>query len=94
MTPASWDEQYTDLPNKLVKVIVPDRTIFQTTNAERTLVKPDDMQDKIDQIVKKYAQGRSFVRASGTEDAVRVYAEADSRANADSLCQEISSLLG
>ncbi|KAM9934057.1 hypothetical protein OXX80_006340 [Metschnikowia pulcherrima] len=94
MTPVSWDEQYTDLPNKLVKVIVPDRTIFQTTNAERTLVKPDDMQDKIDQIVKKYAQGRSFVRASGTEDAVRVYAEADSRANADSLCQEISSLLG
>ncbi|GEQ69934.1 hypothetical protein JCM33374_g3610 [Metschnikowia sp. JCM 33374] len=94
LTPASWDEQYTDLPNRLVKVVVPDRTIFQTTNAERTLVKPDGMQKDIDTIVAKYPQGRSFVRASGTEDAVRVYAEADTRENADSLSQEVSTLLG
>lgn len=93
LSPAAWDEQYTDLPNRLVKVVVPDRTIFHTTNAERTLVKPDGMQQKIDAIVAKYPQGRSFVRASGTEDAVRVYAEADTRENADRLSEEISALL-
>ncbi|OBA18956.1 phosphoacetylglucosamine mutase [Metschnikowia bicuspidata var. bicuspidata NRRL YB-4993] len=93
LTPATWDEQYTDLPNRLVKVVVPDRTIFETTNAERTLVKPEGMQKEIDAIISSYPQGRSFVRASGTEDAVRVYAEADTRANADRLSDEVSFLL-
>lgn len=32
MSPMDWDEEYTDLPNKLVKCIVPDRSIFQTTD--------------------------------------------------------------
>lgn len=93
LTPEGWNTEYTDLPNRLVKVVVPDRTVFKTTNAERTLVSPAGMQDKIDAIVKKYPLGRSFVRASGTEDAVRVYGEADTRENADKLCDEVSALL-
>ncbi|KAI0465166.1 hypothetical protein LJB42_000388 [Komagataella kurtzmanii] len=70
-----WDQDYTDLPNRLIKVLVPDRNIFKTTNAERTLVEPKGLQSRIDEIVLQYERGRSFVRASGTEDAVRVYAE-------------------
>ena len=70
LSPSDWDNEYTDLPNKLVKVIVPDRSIFKTTNAERTLVEPKGMQDEIDKLVAQYPNGRSFVRASGTEDAV------------------------
>lgn len=93
LTPEQWDQEYTDLPNKLVKVVVPDRTVFKTTNAERTLVEPAGMQDKIDEIVSKYSEGRSFVRASGTEDAVRVYAEADTKEHADELSEEVSALL-
>lgn len=91
--PSNWDESYTDLPNRLAKVIVPDRQVFKTTNAERQLTSPVGLQDKIDEIVKKFQQGRSFVRASGTEDAVRVYAEASSRAEADQLSHEISELV-
>ncbi|QRG40718.1 hypothetical protein FDK38_005207 [Candidozyma auris] len=93
LSPEQWDHEYTDLPNKLVKVIVPDRTVFKTTNAERTLVEPAGMQDKIDEIVSKYADGRSFVRASGTEDAVRVYAEAATKEEAHQLSDEVSALL-
>lgn len=94
MTPEQWDREYTDLPNKLAKVVVPDRTVFKTTDAERKLVAPEGLQAKIDELVAKYPQGRSFVRASGTEDAVRVYAEADTRRHADELSQEVSALLG
>ncbi|SGZ49236.1 CIC11C00000003109 [Sungouiella intermedia] len=94
LTPAKWDAEYTDLPNKLVKVIVPDRTVFKTTNAERSLVEPRGLQSQIDALVAKYPQGRSFVRASGTEDAVRVYAEADTKEHAQSLSEEVSKLLG
>jgi phosphoacetylglucosamine mutase len=35
------------------------------------------LQDTIDEIVKGIPKGRSFVRASGTEDVLRIYAEAD-----------------
>lgn len=75
-TPSDWNSSYTDLPNKLAKVVVPNRYIFKTTNAERQLTSPEGLQDLIDQTVKKFSHGRAFVRASGTEDAVRVYAEA------------------
>jgi phosphoacetylglucosamine mutase len=78
-----WDSLYVDLPNRLVKVVVPDRNIFKTEDAERRLVNPPGLQGKIDELVRKYEGGRSFVRPSGTEDVVRVYAEARIRSQAD-----------
>ncbi|KAF2191440.1 Phosphoacetylglucosamine mutase [Zopfia rhizophila CBS 207.26] len=88
-----WLSTYDDLPNRLLKVKVTDRRIFETTDAERRLVKPKGVQDDIDTIVKKVRQGRSFARASGTEDAVRVYAEAASRAEADDLAQKVYKII-
>lgn len=87
MVPSTWFKMYEDLPNKLYKVLVKDRFLFETTDAERKLVAPAGVQAKIDAIVQSIdsSKGRSFVRASGTEDAVRVYAEASSR----SLCEKI-----
>lgn len=92
-TPAQWDSCYTDLPNRLAKVLVPDRSVFKTTNAERQLVSPVGLQEKIDDLVRDYKQGRSFVRASGTEDAVRVYAEASTSKDAVELAEKVSSLV-
>jgi phosphoacetylglucosamine mutase len=80
---AEWDALYADLPNRLVKVVVADRNSFTTTDAERKLVSPRGLQQKVDALVAKYKAGRSFVRPSGTEDVVRVYAEAATRAEAD-----------
>ena len=89
MAPMDWDKEYTDLPNKLVKCIVPDRSIFQTTDQERKLLNPVGLQDKIDLVVAKYPMGRSFVRASGTEDAVRVYAECKDSSKLGQFCDEV-----
>jgi hypothetical protein len=83
MTPAAWDTDYLDLPNKLVKVLVRDRNAFKVTDAERKLVEPKGLQARIDALVAKYEGGRSFVRPSGTEDCVRVYAEAQRKGEAD-----------
>lgn len=85
-----WDSLYVDLPNRLVKVVVPDRSVFRTEDAERRLTGPPGVQQRIDELVRKYDSGRAFVRPSGTEDVVRVYAEARIRAQADgesSLCK-------
>ncbi|KAI6008225.1 phosphoacetylglucosamine mutase [Pisolithus orientalis] len=90
---AEWDSLYTDLPNRLVKVVVPDRNIFKTVDAERRLVSPGALQNKIDELVTKYSEGRSFVRPSGTEDVVRVYAEATTRRQTDDLAFRVAGLV-
>ncbi|KAI8480103.1 Phosphoglucomutase-3 [Branchiostoma belcheri] len=85
-----WNMQYRDLPSRLLKIKVKDRTAVQTTDAERCATAPAGLQEAINKLVAKYQQGRSFVRPSGTEDVVRVFAEADTQANADMLAHEVS----
>jgi len=71
-----WLAMYTDLPQRQVKVAVADRGAFETTDAERKCLKPEGLQAALDLLVAKAPKGRAFVRPSGTEDVVRVYAEA------------------
>jgi phosphoacetylglucosamine mutase len=88
-----WLSTYQDLPNRLVRVEVKDRGIFKATDAERKLSSPSGIQEEINDLVGKYKAGRSFARASGTEDAVRVYAEASSRAEADDLATKVAAVV-
>jgi len=88
-----WDSLYVDLPNRLVKVKVANRNVFKTEDAERRLTSPPMLQAKIDELVRKYEDGRSFVRPSGTEDVVRVYAEARAKSQADDLAFRVAGLV-
>lgn len=51
---------------------------------------PKGLQDEINSLVSKYSKGRAFVRPSGTEDIVRVYAEAATRKETDKLAAEVA----
>lgn len=90
-----WYKTYDDLPNRLAKVEVPDRNAFKTVEgtAERQLESPAGAQAEIDALVLKYTDGRAFVRASGTEDAVRVYAEAHHESEAEDLCRGVQQIV-
>ncbi|XP_055376879.1 phosphoacetylglucosamine mutase [Condylostylus longicornis] len=88
-----WFDTYTDLPNKLLKIKVQDRNVIVTADAERICVKPEGLQDEIDKITSNYKRGRSFVRPSGTEDVVRVYAEAATKSDVDQLAYEVSQVV-
>ncbi|KAF2843386.1 phosphoacetylglucosamine mutase [Patellaria atrata CBS 101060] len=92
-SPKEWNNTYVDLPNRLVKVEVADRNIFRAVDAERKLEAPEGAQVRIDELVGKYKAGRSFARASGTEDAVRVYAEAATRGEADDLANKVAQIV-
>ncbi len=81
------------MPNRLGRIEVADRNIFKTTDAERKLESPAGVQAQIDALVGKYKNGRSFVRASGTEDAVRVYAEAATKGEADDLAAKVADVV-
>lgn len=93
MTMSSWDSLYTELPNRQLKVKVNDRSIFKTTDSDTRLVNPSNIQAKIDVLVSSTPSGRAFVRPSGTEDVVRIYAEASTRHQCDLLADSIALLL-
>lgn len=87
-----WDALYTDLPSRQLKVHVRDSCVLQTTDAERRCVVPAGLQDAIDALVSQYVSGRAFVRPSGTENVVRVYAEGDHAcALADAVAENVRS---
>uniref|UniRef100_A0A2N9H7Q0 Phosphoacetylglucosamine mutase n=1 Tax=Fagus sylvatica TaxID=28930 RepID=A0A2N9H7Q0_FAGSY len=88
-----WIELYQDLPSRQLKVKVVDRTAVVTANAETVAVSPPGIQEAINAETAKYPQGRSFIRPSGTEDVVRVYAEASTQEAADSLANSVAKLV-
>ena len=70
---------------------VKDRTKIQTTWNEQRATGPDGLQDAVDAAIAKFGgpdKVRCFVRPSGTEDVVRVYAEAQTQADADGLAHQ------
>lgn len=52
---------------------------------ETKLLQPEAVQAALDDLTQAIPSGRCFLRPSGTEDVVRVYAEAASQAKADAL---------
>lgn len=87
-----WNELYQDLPSRQLKVKVVDRTAVVTTDAETKAVSPPGIQEAIDAETVRYPQGRCFIRPSGTEDVIRVYAEASTQENADSLANSVAKI--
>ncbi|KAI3707684.1 hypothetical protein L6452_26313 [Arctium lappa] len=88
-----WNELYHDLPSRQLKVKVADRSAVVTTYAETSVEKPPGIQEAINAITEKYPEGRCFVRPSGTEDVVRVYAEAKTQETADEVAASVAKLV-
>ncbi|CAF0741480.1 unnamed protein product [Brachionus calyciflorus] len=95
MSIADWNLLYTDLPSRQLKVTIKDRNVIKTYDAERRVSQPAELQDKLDELVKLSGSkmARSFVRPSGTEDVVRVYAEADTQELTDKLAKQVCQLV-
>ncbi|CAA6673765.1 unnamed protein product [Spirodela intermedia] len=89
-----WNSLYQDLPSRQLKVKVADRSVVTTANAETQVVNPPGLQEAIDAETAKYPNGRCFIRPSGTEDVVRVYAEAATQEAADGLARAVALEVG
>ncbi|CAI5463694.1 unnamed protein product [Closterium sp. Yama58-4] len=85
-----WSRMYHDLPSRQLKVRVAERSMFVPCDDDTRLLEPDALQATIDAAVAGVAGGRAFVRPSGTEDVVRVYAEATSQEAADALARTVA----
>ncbi|RWS20956.1 phosphoacetylglucosamine mutase-like protein, partial [Leptotrombidium deliense] len=89
-----WNSLYSDLPSKQLKVKVADRSVIKTTCDETKCTAPLGLQEIIDSTVSKYGpKARAFVRPSGTEDVVRVYAETETQEKTDQLANQIAEII-
>ncbi|VDM30452.1 unnamed protein product [Hydatigera taeniaeformis] len=104
-----WFALYHDLPSRQLKVTIADRTVIQTIDADRKATHPPGLQDEIDFLIREAdtaamksglatsgeggGTSRAFVRSSGTEDVVRVYAESATQSLADWLAQSVACLV-
>jgi phosphoacetylglucosamine mutase len=93
-----WDSMYQDLPSRQCKIRVRDRKVVETNHDETKVLAPLSLQQAIDQVVSSLESQdnlpvRAFVRPSGTEDVVRVYAEAPTQSDADNLAYKVASFV-
>ena len=85
---APWDALYADLPSRQAKLRVADRAAVACSADETRALEPPSLQPRLDAAMAARGGGaRAFVRPSGTEDVVRIYAEAATQAAADALAQ-------
>lgn len=88
-----WADLYVDRPYSLVKVSVLHPRLISNTADETRALAPPGLQTMIDaevsETVASCGVARAFVRPSGTEPVVRVYAEAASRDRTDALCARV-----
>ena len=91
----TWNDLYSDLPSKQMKVPVAadKKTKFIPSDDETYLIQPEHIQSSLKEEMSKYDQGRCFCRPSGTEDVVRIYAEAADEISANELANSCLNIL-
>lgn len=101
----SWNSLYADIPSRQCKVRVKDRSVVTTNENETMATSPPSLQLALDSAIASLvsqssssltsgdAPPRTFVRPSGTENVVRVYAEASTQRDADVLASEAAAIV-
>ena len=85
-----WYSIYDDRPNSLTKINVPDRDAIETVDSDQLCIRPVGLQNSINVLVEQHGpKARCFVRLSGTENVVRIYAEAGTQDQAESLSSAV-----
>jgi phosphoacetylglucosamine mutase len=92
-THKEWYSIYSEIPNRLFKIQVPNKDLYKPVFSEECLEEPKQVQDQINSILNKYTGSRAFVRPSGTENILRLYVEARNSEEIDLISESIVKLL-
>lgn len=79
---------YEKLPTRQLTVKIKDKKTLKM-ESDVDFIEPRELRDKIKIFCNKF-KGRSFVRPSGTEDVIRVFAEANRNEDCDALCVNVA----
>jgi len=79
---------YKEMPTRMLAVKINDKSIFKI-QGDVEIIEPLELKENIKQFMQKF-RGRCFVRPSGTEDIVRVFAEGERREDCDLLAVNVA----
>ena len=83
---------YADLPSKVISVAVSYPKRFKCNSDESELVEPKRLADMVHVLTKmkpNQAGSRAFIRPAGTDDVLRIYAEAKTEGEIGPIVNEI-----
>lgn len=84
---------YHDYESRTSKIKVKNKQVLKVTYVEDKVVEPADLQPAIDEILKKHGGYKAFVRASGTEDVLRLHVEAKDMETVEKIEREIGEVV-
>jgi len=88
VTVSEWGGMYRDVTTLTTKLVVGSKGVLVCNSNETKVLEPEGMQEELDVIMTE-GKGRVFVRASNTEDVVRVFAECEGgREGAEGMARE------
>jgi phosphoacetylglucosamine mutase len=93
MSYEDWIGIYEELPSRQEKLHVPNKSLLKCSDDETYLVEPVTLQEELNRLMKSVEMGRIFIRPSGTEDVVRIYAEARKREDVEVLVHQTKDLV-
>lgn len=82
---------YKDNGSRLLTVFIKNKSVI-SVNEKNEVLYPKNLQERINEEIDKL-EGRAFVRPSGTEDLIRVYAECLTQQDSDILALKIAQLV-
>lgn len=93
ITPVEWNSLfYQEYPYKNGKVYGLNKSILQVTQEDRMITSPIGLQEAIQKLTEQHG-GRVIVRASGTEDLIRIYVEHQQQTIVEILYEGVHQLL-
>jgi phosphoacetylglucosamine mutase len=84
-------KKFKENPSTLMAVRIADKSVIRVDHKNQ-VIEPPNLQEKID-VEALGLGGRAFVRPSGTEDVVRIYAECPREVDADMLCIKVAQMV-
>ena len=84
---------YIDLESLTSKIAVKTKENLQVNDIEDKVVKPEGLQNAIEKVIEKHKGKKAFLRASGTENVLRLHVEAESKEQVLAITAEINELV-
>jgi phosphoacetylglucosamine mutase len=84
---------YTDLKSKTSKIAVKNKEVLKVSEIEDKVVEPEGLQTEIEAITQKHKGKKAFLRASGTENVLRLHVEAETREQVEEITKDITKIV-
>ena len=84
---------YQDLESLTSKIAVKTKENLKVTEIEDKVVEPLGLQDKIEEVLARHKGKKAFLRASGTENVLRLHVEAETVEQVKAITEEVREIV-